>query len=487
MNDVILSLPVWGVLLTGVLILSLKLWNKNREYFFTWTSGVAICGLVSTGLCVMYFWMGKESISFVSKSFVWDSFRVGAIFLLLSLAGVVILISPFHPQVDLSKLSEIFFLYLSSIAGFIVLVLSNHLLLAFIGLELASMAFYLLIALGKERRALIAGFQYFVLGSVASAILLYGVALVMGLSGEFDLIRLFQVLPDLLSRFRLINVGFVFILIGFLFKVSVFPFQFWLPDIYRASFTPLLILMVGGWKIAVFTALHQWLKNTGSMEGLSVFILILQWLAVFSVVFGNVLAFLQKDFKKLLLFSTISHSGYLLMILISAIMGSTLASAGLFYYLIIYTVTTIGAFLCLWPLEREDSFSTPLLSLRNYAQSHPLLAILTSGILLSLAGLPPFGGFVAKLFLFQSLVDQGFWWMLFWTILGSSLAFWYYLKPIAIFYMEQITDEDTIQPLQKASMQKVSIKPPKLFITCVHVLLTIGAIGLGLFPVILEF
>jgi len=145
---------------------------------------------------------------------------------------------------------------------------------------------------------------------------------------------------------------------------------------------------------------------------------------------------LQKDFIRMLLFSTVAHSGYLLMILIASQMNFSMAKTALLYYLMVYVSMMVGIFICLRPFEKEADTSVHLDSLENLARRSPLHAFLITLFLLSLAGIPPTGGFVAKLFVFHGLLDQGLWWMLFWTVLGSSVALFYYLKPIALMYMQ---------------------------------------------------
>ena len=236
---------------------------------------------------------------------------------------------------------------------------------------------------------------------------------------------------------RILLLGLVFILVGFLFKVSIFPFHFWLPDVYSGSFTPLLVLMATGLKIAIFVLLFEWTKGVFSLPEMSSLLSLFQWLAVLSVLFGNIIALLQKDFKKMLLFSTVAHSGYLLMILISSQMGFYFGSSSLLYYLMVYACMTVGIFMCLRFFEKENNVAIELSELNNLSRQKPFHAFLITLFLLSLAGVPPTGGFIAKLLVFYSLLDQGLWWMLFWTILGSSIALFYYLKPIALMYMKK--------------------------------------------------
>ena len=439
MKDLLLISPLWSLFLFSLIPLSLKVLNRNKESSVFISSGFALIGIFASLFSLLCIWpSGDEGVQSVfSAALVLNNTRALASLILLLVGVFVVLMSIQHPQVDKDRFSEILFLKLGALIGLLVLLWSGDLLMAFIGLELASLAFYLLIALGcTGNQALKASFKYFVLGSVASAILLYGISFVLGSSGHFDLQKIFQQSPELITSSRLLMLGLVFVLTGFLFKISIFPFHFWLPDVYQGSFTPLLVFMAAGFKIVVFILLFEWTKNIFTSAELSSFLSLMQWLAVLSVLFGNIIALLQKDFKRMLLFSTVAHSGYLLMILIAAQMDFSMAKTALLYYLMVYVSMIAGIFICLRPFEKEADASVHLNQLENLARRSPLHAFLITLFLLSLAGIPPTGGFIAKLFVFHGLLDQGLWWMLFWTILGSSIALFYYLKPIALMYMQ---------------------------------------------------
>ncbi|MCY4321450.1 MAG: NADH-quinone oxidoreductase subunit N [Bdellovibrionaceae bacterium] len=420
----------------------------------------------------------EEIDSLFSAALVFNELRAIASLILLLVGFFIVLMSINQPQVNGSIFSEILFLKIGSLLGVLMLLFAWNVLVAVMGLELASLSFYLLIALGRTGSpALKASFKYFVLGSVASAILLYGISFVVGSSGHFDLQRIFQQSPELMTSSRLLTLGLIFVLVGFLFKVSIFPFHFWLPDVYRGSFTPLLVLMATGLKLVIFILLFEWTRNMFSLQEFSVLLSLFQWLAVLSVLFGNIIALLQKDFKKMLLFSTVAHSGYLLMIFIVSQMGFSFGKTALLYYLMIYIATILGIFICLRPFEKKDSVTLSLSELDGLAHQKPFHAFLITLFLLSLAGIPPTGGFISKLFVFQGLLDQGLWWMLFWSILGSSIALFYYLKPIALMYMKK--------DLQVRE-NKVFVKVP-LFLTVCFLLLSGFILVGGLIPSLLIF
>ena len=442
MSDLFLTAPIWSLFIFSLIPLTLKVCNKNKEISVFFSATWAWVGIATSIACLLP--LLNKTTSLFSGALELSPLRVGASLILLTVFSLVILMSLRHPQTNEKTFSEILFLKMGAFAGLLILLWAGNLLTAFIGLEIASLVFYLLIALGRTGPfALKAAFKYFVLGSTASAFLLYGLCFVFGSTGNFDLQTVFQKTPELISHSRLFAIALIFVFAGFLFKISIFPFQFWLADVYQGSFTSLLVLMAVGLKVAIFVLLFEWTKNIFISVNMPSFVAFFQWLAVLSVLFGNIIALLQKDFKKMLLFSTIAHSGYLLMILTASQMNFALSQTALLYYLTVYAGMTTGVFMCLRPFEKTNSAELPLEKLKGLSEKKPLYSALIALLLFSLAGLPPTGGFIAKLFVFQAVLDQGFWWMLFWTIIGSSIALFYYLKPIALMYMKQGVKEDT--------------------------------------------
>ncbi len=437
MNDLLLSSPIWILFLFSLFPLTLKVLNKNQEPSPFLVLGIALFALLTSMVLLLLSgpFSDETSLTIFSSTLVLNSARFWGTFALQILSLFVVTITLFHPQVNMKKFSETIFLQLGSLLGLMILVQSGDLLMTFIGLEVASLCFYLLIALGDTGpQSLSASFKYFVLGSLASALLLYGISFVFGSIGHFDLAQVLKENPQLLIQSRFFVLALVFLMVGFLFKISIFPFQFWLPDVYRGSFTPLLIFMAVGLKLAVFVLLFDWTKGIFSKIDFSSFLYGLQWLAVLSILFGNIIALVQSDLKKMLLFSTIAHSGYLLLLLIAIQKDASGAFFGLFYYLVVYMFMTLGAFICLRPFEKKADSRLSLEKIKGVGNKNPLFGLSLSIFLFSLAGLPPTGGFVAKFFLFQSLLEQKFFGMVFWVLLGSSISLFYYLKPIMLLY-----------------------------------------------------
>ena len=495
MKDFLISLPLWVVFLVSLVPIIIKLLNQNREPHAGWPTALSAGGI---GVSLICLWGvapsdPREVLSLFSGALVLDSLRAQGTVLLQILALGVVLMQSRHPQVSFQKFSEVLFLKMGALLGLMLLLWAGDLLTAFVGLELASMAFYLLIALGRTGPgALKAAFMYFVLGSMASAFLLYGVALIFGSSGSFDWQEVVRGSPELISHSRLLLLGLVLVLAGFLFKITVFPFQFWMPDVYQHSLTPLVVFMAGGFKVSVFVLLFQWMKDLFVTVDLKVLLSVLQWMAVLSVLFGNIAALLQSDIKRVLLFSSVAHSGYLLMILIAGGMGAFVAGRALGYYLMVYVLMVTGAFICLKPFEHKGRAGVFVSDLRGLARKAPLQAALILLFLFNLAGFPPTAGFIGKVMIFEVLLDQGFWWMSFWLILGSAAGIFYYLRPVAAMYISPpaLPKTSPAAPSQESrTLKSVTDKaqpPPTPSLGLVYTCLALGAgvwlLAGGLYP-----
>ena len=488
MQDLLLISPILVVFLGSLCPVTLKVfYNKELSPYFN--VGLVVCSLImAVGLMVYFgFALPEEGYSLFSSSLRLNALNLKASLFLLLIGTLVAFIIPFYPQIHRNQFSETLFLLQNALVGLLIMVWSQDLLTAFVGFELASLAFYLLIALGHSvsgRLPLSVAFKYFILGSLASAILLYGMALVFGAVGNFNIQYALSNF-NLVESSRILVLGFVLVLVGFLFKVSIFPFQFWLPEVYRGASTPLLVVMTTGFKVGVFTLLLQWTQNIYVHGNLEFLFNILQWLAVLSMLFGNIIALYQKDLRLMLLFSTVAHSGYMLMILISHQMGDMQGFSSqqeitdflvfwkgegpeqaLLYYLFVYILMTIGVFVSLKPFEEKHSMEVPVNKLAGVGKHYPLRAFLITLFLLSLAGIPPTGGFIAKFLVLQTLLQHGHLWMVFWTILGSTIALFYYLRPIASMYLEPAPEVETDEERAKKAKKKSprwNINPPPLY------------------------
>lgn len=357
---------------------------------------------------------------------------------------------------------EFYGLMLFAGAGGSLLAMSNELITLFISLEILSVATYALTAyLRRGPRPSEAGFKYFILGAFSAALFLYGSALIYGATGATQLPRVAAALPHAFATEPgLVYVGLALIAAGFGFKVAAVPFHMWTPDVYEGAPTPVTALMSAGVKAAAFAAIVRIFLALGPAADPRMMMVLFGGLAFLTMVLGNLVALPQRNVKRMLAYSSIAHAGYLLLgvttlfahpvsrevtLLGAAQMVSTSPQAvlqsdalrGILFYLLGYTVTVLGAFGTLAALEKreDDEFAWDLDHLAGLAQRRPWWAFAMAVFMLSLGGIPPTIGFMAKLLIFRSAVDAGFLGLTLVAVLSSAVGAYYYLRVIVYMYM----------------------------------------------------
>ena len=326
--------------------------------------------------------------------------------------------------------AEALALILFSTVGMMLLAGTEDLLLIFIALELTSIPLYILAAFAKESRSSAeAGLKYFLIGSVSAAFLLYGLSLIYGVAGSTNLqvIAKLSGIPD-----PLLIAGIVLTLAGFAFKVAAVPFQLWAPDVYEGAPTAAAALIASGSKVAgvfilakVLTAgLGHWAGAAGWGQFVPGWAPVLALMAAASIVLGNMAALVQSNVKRLLAYSAIAHGGYLLIGLCSADQASLTA---VLFYVIIYALTTAGAFGVVAVVEKQRGGSR-VEDFDGLAKSSPVLAICLLVFFISLAGIPPLAGFFGKLYLFTSALANGqHLWLVILAVAMNAVSLYYYL------------------------------------------------------------
>jgi NADH-quinone oxidoreductase subunit N len=336
---------------------------------------------------------------------------------------------------------EFYALALFGAAGMSLLGMASDFLVAFIAIETMSLATYALAAyLRRGKRPAEAAFKYLVLGAVSSSLFLYGSALLYGATGStlFSELTKGQGAP-----LRLAGLGLV--AAGVAFKVAAVPFHTWTPDVYEGAPTPVTAFMAAGVKTAAFALLARIFlaAESGPVAQASAFAGIVSALAVLTMIFGNLLALPQRSVKRMLAYSSIAHAGYLLVGVVSAGAAGAREKAlsGLLFYLAIYSATAIGAFAIVGVLERrahgdnEPADAWDLQRFAGLAARHPGLAFAMAVFLLSLAGIPPTAGFLAKLYIFQAAVGAELYGLAILGVLTSVLGAYYYLRVVVYMYM----------------------------------------------------
>ncbi len=382
-----------------------------------------------------------------------DQGTMYAYIIILSAAMLAVLLSPgYFKRQSLVDQGEYYALLLFATVGMMVLAAAQSFLMVFVGIELLSLALYILCGyIARRNSSRESGMKYFLLSSFASAFLLYGLALVYGATGhtQFGDVLNFLKVHQVPSTLLLIGMGLM--TVGFAFKVSAIPFQAWTPDVYEGAPAPVTAFMSVGTKAAAIIAFAR------------VFTIVLgpvqtDWMpailtiTILTIVGGNILALVQTNVKRLLAYSSIAHAGYLLIgIAIGAgTANKSLGMSAILFYLLSYTFLNLGAFGVLSVLEREDNSGTSLTDLRGLWRRQPLLAGLLAFFLFSLAGFPPMAGFAAKFYIFYAALAAGHPELLIIGVLASILGMYYYLRPIATMFMEQQEPESSV-PVTRVS------------------------------------
>jgi NADH-quinone oxidoreductase subunit N len=370
--------------------------------------------------------------------YVADSLSAFLKILILVGAGASVLMAlPYLKRVNASRFEFPVLIVLSTL-GMFVMVSANNLLSLYVGLELMSLAAYVLAAFHRdEERSTEAGLKYFVLGALSSGLLLYGVSLVYGFVGSTDFAAIAAGLSAGEERNMGALFGLVFVFAGLAFKVSAVPFHMWTPDVYEGAPTPVSAFFASAPKIAAMglflrVALDAFQGLVADWRQIVIF------MAIASMLVGAVGAIGQANIKRLLAYSSINNVGFMLIGLAAA---TSAGASSVLLYLAIYLVMTLGAFLVVLALTDADGKSVETLEdLSGLARTRPWLATALSIFMLSLAGLPPLFGFMAKLAVFNAAVDSGLWLLAVLGVLSSVIAAYYYLRVVKILFFDPPAD-----------------------------------------------
>ncbi len=321
-------------------------------------------------------------------------------------------------------------LILSSILGMMVMVSSNDLIVFYIGLELQSLALYVLASFNRDNElSSESGLKYFVLSALSSGLLLYGCSLVYGFSSSTNFS---QISFNYNQSTQGVIFGMVFILVGLAFKISAVPFHMWAPDVYQGSPTSVTLFFAILPKIAALTVFIRFLY-TPFVNLIDQWQTIIIFLSIASMIFGAVAAIGQKNLKRLIAYSSISHMGYALAGLTTGTNEGIQSSVS---YISIYLVMNLAFFSCIFMLKREDKYYENLEDLSGLSKNHPLLSFSFLIVLFSLAGIPPMAGFFAKFYVFMAVIEQSMFFLAIVGLLASVVAAFYYLRIIKVIYFD---------------------------------------------------
>ena len=386
-------------------------------------AGFVVCGVFAG----VVFDRSPDPTVLLSESMTRDQLGALAALVLAAIGLVVVLVSWGDGRQD--HVGEYYALLAASGAGMVFFVSASSLMTMFLALEWFSIALYVLCALDTHRRAsLEAGLKYLIIGSFGSGVLLFGCALVYGSTGElgFAAIREATGADD-----PLFVTGMAMILAGLAFKVSAAPFHMWTPDVYQGAPTSVTAFMAAATKVAALVLTLRILV-TAFPEQAEIWTVAVAVLAVASLAIGNLAAIAQRDVKRMLAYSSVSHAGFLL---IAIAANSDDGATSLLYYLIPYAAATVGAFAVVASRERELGHPVSLASLEGLGWERPYLGVGLWVSMLSLAGFPLTGGFLGKLFVFSAIYEAGWWWLVVIGVLATALSLAYYLNVVRALYM----------------------------------------------------
>ncbi len=375
--------------------------------------------------------LGIEEMFLFNGSFIIDylsSFM--KIMVLLSTFLVLTISSNYLKTFKIFKI-EYPVLILSSVLGMMIMISSNDLIVFYMGLELQSLALYVLATFNRDQlKSSEAGLKYFVLSALSSGLLLYGCSLIYGFTGSTNFNLIANQLND--SEYVL-TFGIVFILVGLAFKISAVPFHMWAPDVYEGSPTSVTLFFTMVPKIAALTVFIRFLY-VPFLNLIEQWQMIIIFLSIASMLFGAIAAIGQTNIKRLIAYSSISHVGYALAGLAT---GSNDGIQTSVIYITIYIIMNLGLFSCLLMMKRNNEYYESIDDLSGLSKNHPLLSLSLLVILFSLAGIPPLAGFFAKFYIFKSVLEQSMYFLAIVGLLSTVVAAFYYLRIIKIMYFDK--------------------------------------------------
>ncbi len=435
--DLMTSMPEIIILCMAmfVLILDLFLSPKNRIYVF----GLAQFGLLLAAGLILSTFATDPNYAY-NNLFIDDS--LGDTLKLATLLGASMMLVYTRQYMQDRKLfkGEYYALVLFAILGMMVMISGQSMLTIYMGLELLSLCLYALVAMDRDNaHATEAAMKYFVLGALASGMLLYGMSMIYGMTGSLDITQIATTLSAADVKNPVLILGLVFVVAGLAFKLGAVPFHMWVPDVYQGSPTSITMLIGSVPKFAGFAIAIRLLA-----QGLAP--LAADWqdmlviMAVLSITIGNITAIAQTNLKRMLAYSTISHIGFLLFGLMSATLNGFASSL---FYVVAYVLMTLAGFGVILLLSRKGFEAEKLDDLKGLNQRSPWLALMMLITMFSMAGIPPTLGFYAKFIVLQAALQAGYIWVVVFAVLMAAVGAFYYLRIVKLMYFDA-PQENTI-------------------------------------------
>jgi len=433
-------LAVWGIVILMVGVNPRRSDRPGESLDLAWLSLLGIfAATFANGWLYGVTEVGTHSMIAV------DGFALFSNWIILAGAGLGVLISQSYVKKQGLQAAEFYALLIYSTVGLMIMAAARDLIVIFLGLEIMSVAVYVLAAINQRNRTSAeAGLKYFLLGAFSTGFFLYGIALVYGATGSTHISIIAESIGSGTAHGALLVFGIALLAVGFSFKVSAVPFHMWTPDVYEGAPTPVTAFMSVAVKAGAFLAFLR-VFSVGFADAYESWWVILWWLTVLTMVVANLIATVQVSVKRMLAYSGIAHAGYLMVAIVAA---NESAAAGLLFYLLTYTLMNIGAFgvVILVSGQGEDR-----LEIQEYAGlgwRHPLLGVVFTVFLLSLAGFPGTGGFIGKVFLLQGAMEADLVYLSVILVLTTVVSYWYYLRVAWYMWMTDATVDAAGSPIE---------------------------------------
>ncbi len=459
--DMWMALPeIWLTAMACVVLLVVAYGGQKK---IAWVSGLSQFSLLVTAVLV-YLNLGTQGTTF-SDTYVKDALSDVLKLAIVLINMLVFSFSARYLAERQLRIGEFYVLGLFSTLGMLVMVSAHHLLTIYLGLELMSLALYAMVAMHRDSmNATEAAMKYFILGALASGMLLYGMSILYGITGSLALDSIAAAIAEPEANINVLSFALVFIVIGVAFKFGAVPFHMWLPDVYQGAPTAMTLFLAAAPKIAAFGMLIRLLVDgLGGLHEHWQTMLIL--LSVLSMIVGNLLAIAQTNLKRMLAYSTISHVGFLLLGILS---GTDDGYAAAMFYTLVYALMTTGGFGMIMLLSRQGHEAEDITDFKGLGRKQPWFALIMLLLMFSMAGIPPLAGFYAKLTVIKAVVDINLLSVAIVAVVMSVIGAFYYLRVIKVMYFDEPTVE---HHLPSASLMQTLLSANGLLV-----------LALGLFP-----
>ncbi len=442
-----LFIPELSLIAVAILVIILDLFLRQKELL----GSVSLAGLVIAGGVTIAMWGGSYPAIFNNMLAV-DNFALFFKLLFVAIAFLVILASRDYVSKFARFQGEYYALILLATLGMMLMTATIDLISIFVALELTSISLYVLVGFLKDRKSTEASLKYLLLGALSSAVLLYGMALIFGFTGETQLGKIAQVIqsmpPQALLASPALVLGMVLLVAGFGFKIAAVPFQMWVPDVYEGAPTPITAYLSVASKAAGFAIILRVFSSAfGSPTWLSLnWGIIFAVLAVISMTIGNIVAIPQTNIKRMLGYSSIAQAGYL-MVGLAAVGFSPakdlLGQSGVIFFLASYALTNMGAFIAIIAISNKLD-SDRIADYSGMGKRAPLLTLGLTLCLISLVGMPPAAGFMAKFYIFSAAVQNNLLWLVIIATINSVISAYYYLRVVKVMWFGEPASDEKI-------------------------------------------